>query len=193
MKYKLPLPKYKGEVSVEEVIYKRRSVRDFVYVPLSLEEISQLLWSAYGITEKINMLKTTPSAGATYPLEIYYLNNEGVYHYIPEEHSVEVVKNGNFINKLVDACLGQSFILKASINIIICAVYERTTLYYGDRGYRYVYIETGHCAQNVCLQAVSLGLSSVCIGAFRDKDVKTVLSLPPDVEPLYIVCIGKKK
>lgn len=193
MRHKLPLPRYTSEVSVEEAIYKRRSVRKFTHVQLSMQEIAQLLWSAYGITEKTNMLKTTPSAGATYPLEIYYLNHEGIYHYIPEEHSIEVIKNGNFINKLTDACLGQSFVSEASVNIIICAVYERTTLYYGERGYRYVYLEAGHSAQNVCLQAVALGLSSVCIGAFDDKNVKSILSLPSGVEPLYIISIGKKK
>ncbi|MCX7716083.1 MAG: SagB/ThcOx family dehydrogenase [Endomicrobia bacterium] len=193
MKYKLPPPKYKGEYSVEETIYKRRSVRKFEEVCLSLEIISQLLWASYGITEKTNSLKTVPSAGATYPLEIYYLDNGGIYHYLPEEHSVELVKEGNFKKKLAEVCLGQSFVSEASISLVICVVYERTVLYYGERGYRYVYIEAGHSAQNVCLQAVALGLASVCIGAFYDNEVKKMLSLCSGVEPIYIISIGKEK
>jgi len=193
MKYHLPPPKYKGEISVEEAIYRRRSVRKFVEIEVTEQLLSQLLWSAYGLTSKNDIYKTVPSAGATYPLEIYCLTKEGIYHYLPEEHAVEKLKHGNFLSDLAKACLGQNFVSQASINIVICAVYERTTLYYGERGYRYVYMEVGHSAQNVCLQSVALGLASVCVGAFYDNEVKKLLSLPVEVEPLYIISIGKQK
>jgi SagB-type dehydrogenase family enzyme len=189
----LPQPVFQSKTSVEECLLKRRSVRNFKYRKLSLQEISQLLWSAYGVTDQENMFKTTPSAGATYPLEIFYLIEDGIYHYLPEEHAVKCIKQGDFRKELVSSVLGQDFIFDASINIIICAVYERTTLYYGNRGVRYVHFEVGHCAQNLCLQAISLGLDSVCIGAFDDKKLKNLLSISVDIEPLYIVSIGVKK
>lgn len=193
MKHKLPVPVYNGKFSLEETILKRRSVRKFVPIQLSLEQISQLLWSAYGVTDENNMFKTVPSAGATYPLEVYYLDSTGIYHYIPEEHSVECIVSGDFRKELVKASLNQNFIYEAAINILICAVYERTTLYYGERGYRYVYMEVGHSAQNICLQAVALGLDSVCVGAFVDNEVKKIFRLPKDVEPLYIISVGLKR
>jgi len=193
MKEYLPKPVFKSKVSVEECLLKRRSVRSFKHKKLTLQEISQLLWSAYGVTEQKNLFKTTPSAGATYPLEIYYLTENGIYHYLPEEHAVELVKQGDLRKELVSSVLEQEFVFNASINIIICAVYERTTLYYGNRGVRYVHFEIGHCAQNLCLQAISLGLDSVCIGAFDDKKLKSLLSVSVDIEPLYIISIGVKK
>lgn len=115
-----------------------------------------------------------------------------MYYYYPLEHSVEIIKKGDLRKQLSNACFNQNFISKASLCIIICAVYERTTIYYGERGYRYVYFEAGHCAQNVCLQAVALGLDSVCIGAFNDEEIKKLLSVDEDLEPLYIIVIGEK-
>jgi len=192
MREKLPNPSLLGKISVEEALSTRRSVREFKDKNITTEQLSQLLWSAYGVTDKKNNFKTTPSAGATYPLEIYFVKNDGIYYYYSEEHSIEVIKKGDFRKQLSLACLNQSFILSASLSIIICAVFERTTLYYGQRGYRYVYIEVGHSAQNICLQAKSLGLDSVCIGAFDDEMIKKLLSLPQDVQPLYVVVVGEK-
>ncbi len=193
MKENLPKPVFQSKVSIEECLLKRRSVRSFKYRKPTLQEISQLLWSAYGITQQRNMFKTTPSAGATYPLEIYCLLEDGIYHYLPEEHAIELIKKGDFRKELVSIVLGQDFVYDASLNIIICAVYERTTLYYGNRGIRYVYFEVGHCAQNICLQAISLGLDSVCIGAFEDKKLKKLLEVNEDVEPLYVISVGVKR
>ncbi len=194
MKEKLLKPILKGEVSVEEALFKRRSIRNFQSFELSKQQISQLLWAAYGITHEKGLLKTTPSAGATYPLEICYLDKNGIFHYIPEEHSIELIKKGDFRKKLSECAYCQSFIAEASINIIICALYDRTTLVYGEeRGSRYVLIEVGHCAQNICLQTVSLGLDSVCVGAFDDQKVKELLMLKGDFVPVYIISIGKIK
>lgn len=192
MRQKLVEPRYKGTLSLEEVIKKRRSVRNFKNIKIKEENLSQILWSAYGITDIKNNFKSIPSAGATYPLEIYFINDEGLYHYFSEEHSIEIIKKGDLRKQLSSACLNQDFISQASLCIIICAVYERTTIYYGERGLRYIYFEAGHCAQNICLQSVALGLDSVCIGTFYDKEVKKMLSCPLDVEPIYIVAIGEK-
>lgn len=189
MKHKLPQPVTESNFSLEKAIFLRRSVREFLNRALDEKEISQLLWSSYGVTNKKGF-KTVPSAGATFPMEIYTVSVEGIYHYLSEEHSIELVKKGDFRKDLAEAALGQEFIEDAGLSIVICAVYERTTLYYGDRGYRYVYMEAGHIAQNIHLQSVALNLASVAVGAFDDNKVKKVLSLPGNIAPIYIIVVG---
>ena len=187
---KLPAPKLKSVMSVEEAIYKRRSKRDFLKKDLSLEQISQLCFSAQGKTEKSWGLRAAPSAGALYPLEIYLVKSDGVFHYIPEEHKLLSIVKGDRRDELAAAALGQSFIAEAPVDIVITAVYQRTRGKYGTRAERYVHIEAGHAAQNIHLQAVALGLGSVPIGAFFDEAVKSVLNLPKDHEPIYIIPVG---
>lgn len=195
-KMKLPKPRYKSEVSVEEALLKRRSVRSYQKSPLTLEEVSQLLWAAYGITADWGG-KTCPSAGATYPLVIYLVAGEvkdlkpGVYQYLPEEHSLKLVLEKDVRKELTEASWQQEYILKAPINIIIAANYERTTSHYGERGIRYVHMEVGHCGQNIYLQCETMGLGTVVIGAFNDKEVKKILKIKEDV--LYIMPVGRKK
>jgi SagB-type dehydrogenase family enzyme len=178
--------------SIEEALNYRRSVRDYKKGPLSLEQISQLLWAASG---RNLYRRTAPSAGATYPLEIYLLVKEveglepGIYHYSPSRHSLEMIKKQDVRNRLSRAALGQEMIEEAPINIIIAAEYGRTTGRYGQRGHRYVHIEVGHVGQNVSLQAISLNLGAVMIGAFGDQEVKEVLEIKE--EPLYIIPVGK--
>lgn len=189
---KLPKPKEKGFISIEEALHKRRSVRDYKKGPLGLEQISQLLWAASG---KNLYRRTAPSAGATYPLETYLVVGEveglkpGIYYYAYSSHSLERIKDQDIRNRLSQAALGQGMIEKASIDIIIAADYGRTTSYYGQRGIRYVHMEVGHVAQNISLQANALSLGTVMIGAFEDKQVKDVLGIKED--PLYIIPVGK--
>jgi SagB-type dehydrogenase family enzyme len=188
----LPPPLTKGEISLEEAILKRRSQRSFAKKKLSWQEISQLLWACQGITAgKLGFrFRAAPSAGALYPMEIYLLNEEGLFHYLPEENKLEIVSEKDLRNDLSSQALGQGAVKQAPIDIVICAIYERVTRKYADRGIRYVHIEAGHIAQNIHLQAVTLGLSSVPIGAFDDQGVKKVLSLPKDQQPLYIIPVG---
>ena len=187
----LPKPKLIGKKSIEECIYNRESVRSYKDSIIEIEKISQILWSAQG---KKGFKRTIPSAGATYPLELYItLKDKGFFHYNLEKHVLEVIIEEDLSRKLTRACWDQNFIAEAYLNIIICARFSRTTQGYGQRGVRYVFIEVGHCAQNVHLEAVSLGLGSVPIGAFEDKRVKGVLNLPKDIEPLYIIPIGYPK
>jgi SagB-type dehydrogenase family enzyme len=189
---KLPKPKEKGFISIEEALHKRRSVRDYKKGPLGLEQISQLLWAASG---KNLYRRTAPSAGATYPLETYLVVGEveglkpGIYYYDYSSHGLERIKDQDIRNRLSQAALGQGMIEKASIDIIIAADYGRTTSYYGQRGIRYVHMEVGHVAQNISLQANALSLGTVMIGAFEDKQVKDVLGIKED--PLYIIPVGK--
>lgn len=189
-KIKLPEPKTKSELSIEEAILKRRSVRSFTEKPLTLEQISQLLWSAQGITYSRGGYRSAPSAGATYPLEIYLVSKEGFFHYLPDNHSLEKISSQNYLIPLAEASLDQEWVRNAAINLIITAIFERTTTRYGRRGISYVYIEVGHTAENVHLQALSLGLASVAVGAFDEEAVAKVLGLTSQVKPLYLIPIG---
>jgi SagB-type dehydrogenase family enzyme len=187
---KLPEPKQKGTISLEECIQKRRSKRNFTPDPLSLEEISQLLWSMQGITEPERGLRAAPSAGALYPLEIYVVKSDGLFHYQPNGRLLETLGNKDIRPDLSRAALGQSFVAQAPVDFVICAVFERITSKYGERGVMYTHIEAGHAAQNLHLQAVALGLGSVPVGAFREEAVSKTLSLPADHKPLYILPVG---
>lgn len=188
----LPQPVTKGKVSLEEAIFKRRSQREFQRKDLSLEQVGQLLWAAQGITAKRGgfSFRAAPSAGVLYPLELYALTKDGLYHYIPEGHKLENFSDKDLRKSLADAALGQEPAASGALVIVVCAVYERVTSKYGQRGRRYAHIEAGHAAQNIHLQAVALGLGSVPIGAFNDDAVKKCLSLPAACEPLYIIPIG---
>jgi SagB-type dehydrogenase family enzyme len=198
----LPKPAKRGVMSVEEAIQRRRSIRSFTEAPISLNDLSQLLWAAQGITDEVRGFRAAPSAGALYPLELYVAVGEkgvikrdgeylkaGIYHYRPKDHSITFVLEGDLRGDLALAALGQMFIADAPIVMVITAVYERTTARYGDRGVRYVHMEVGHAAQNVYLQSVALDLGTVVIGAFHDSRVKEILRLGKE-SPLYLMPIG---
>lgn len=191
MEIKLPNPKLIGDKSLEECIYERESVRSYKEKEVEIEKISQILWATQG---KKGSKRTVPSAGATYPLEIYVtLKEKGYFYYNYNNHTLKLITDNDLSKKLTEASWDQHFIAEAYLNVIICAIFERTTQRYGERGVRYVYIEVGHCAQNVHLEAVALGLCSVPIGAFEDDKVKGVLELKKQIEPLYIIPIGYPK
>ena len=195
---KLPEPSYKSQVSIEEAILLRRSIREYEPKPITLSQLSQILWAAQGITQRSTGFRSAPSAGATYPLEVYVVVKEGgvkdlragVYHYLPNSHELELVKLGDYTVDLMKAALGQEWVGDAAVNLVINAVYERTTRRYGDRGIRYVHMEVGHVGQNVYLQCISLNLACVVIGAFYDEEVKRIVGGVG--EPLYIIPIGVK-
>ncbi len=188
MDIKLPKPILKGNKSLEECIYERESVRKYQDRVIEIEKVSQILWAAQG---KKGQKRTVPSAGATYPLEIYVtLNDKGYFHYDFEDHVLKLVSEENISKNLTEESWNQTFIEEAYLNILICADYSRTTQRYGERGIRYVYMEVGHCAQNIHLEAIALGLVSVPIGAFQDQNIKDVMRLPSNIDPLYIIPIG---
>ncbi|MBI5574240.1 MAG: SagB/ThcOx family dehydrogenase [Elusimicrobia bacterium] len=185
----LPQPKTKGTVSLEEAIIKRRSVRNFQNKTLAIEQISQILWSAQGITSKRGF-RSTPSAGAIYPMEIYLVSTDGLFHYIPQGHKILKLKDGDLRMQLCNAAYGQEFIADAGISIIIACDYEKIKLRYRDRATRYADMEAGHITQNIQLQAVSLGLGSCPVGAFNDGSVSKLLQLPKNLTPIYIIPVG---
>ncbi len=186
----LPKPAKSGKLSFEEVLAARRSVRRFKTDTLTREQISQLCWAAQGITEPKRGLRTCPSAGALYPLELYVVTPDGVEHYLPKTHSTEIHLAGDLRGKLQAASLGQQCVGTAPAVFVITAVTARTQKKYGDRAERYVMMEVGHAGQNILLQAQSLGLGAVPIGAFEDAKVADALSLPKDHVPLYLIPVG---
>jgi len=194
---KLPEPRHDSGVSIEETLLKRGSVRDYAGEPLTLGEVSQLLWAAQG-TADAEGFRTAPSAGATYPLETYVVVGdvgnltEGVYRYISAGHKLVKILEGDRRSQLAGAALWASSVKKGAVSIVFTVIYERTTQQYGDRGIRYVHMEAGHAAQNVYLQAVALGLGTVVIGAFRDDQVSEILKLSKNEQPLYIMPVGRR-
>jgi SagB-type dehydrogenase family enzyme len=187
--FSLPTPTLKGEMSLEEALTLRQSVRNFTAESLTLAEIGQLLWAAQGITRDWGG-RTAPSAGALYPLEVYVATADGLYHYLPQGHKVRVESPTDLRQALWSAGLKQDAIRQAPAVFVIAAVYARTEGKYGARAERYVKLEAGHAAQNLLLQAIALGFGGVPIGAFYDDQVQTALSLPTDHAPLYLIPVG---
>ncbi len=195
----LPAPSQKGGMSLAEAIARRKSIRHLAPQPISQLQLSQILWSAQGIGGTSRRYRTVPSAGATYPLEIFVVCgsncieqiDEGVYQYKTGGHFLALHLKGDVRPPLSRAALDQEFIYEAPVDIVICAVYERTTRRYGDRGERYVHIEVGHAGQNIYLEAAALGLATVAVGAFHDELVREVLRLDEQHHPLYIMPVGK--
>ncbi len=197
---KLPDPAFKG-LTLEEAIKARRSERDYSGKTMSIEELSHLLYAASGITGKSDAqpLRAAPSAGALYPVETYAVVNNieglqmGLYHYNVREHALELLKEGNYRGKITHCALDQEMAGQANVTIILTAVFERTTWKYDERGYRYVYMEAGHISQNIYLQATSLGLGSVAIGAFYDDALNEFLGIDGKAEAaIYMHAIGVK-
>lgn len=188
----LPPPKQTGRVPVEEALARRRSVRQFDDVALGDAEHGQLLWAAQGISHRTMGLRTTPSAGALYPLEVYLVTKDGVFHYEPREHQLRKTMSTDVRKALSDAALQQESVAYAPSILVLAGVYERTAKKYGSaRAKRYVHLEAGHAAQNVLLQATALDLAAVPIGAFQDDEVRHVLALPRTHRPLYLVPVGR--
>jgi SagB-type dehydrogenase family enzyme len=193
---KLPDPAHDSNTSIEKALLSRRSVREFKAEPLTLREVSQLLWAAQGITGPAGF-RTAPSAGALYPLEIYVAAGSveslpsGVYRYKPDGHELVRVAAGDKRAELCDAALGQASVKNAPIDIVIAGVHERTTVKYGKQGVKYVYMEAGHAAQNVYLQAVSQRLGTVTIGAIYDDEVKKAMGMRDDERPMYVMPVGR--
>jgi SagB-type dehydrogenase family enzyme len=194
----LPEPERTGTMSLERALDQRRSVRRYGDEPLTLDEVSQLLWAAQGITRP-GGYRTAPSAGALYPLELYLTGGrvtdlpDGVYHYRPREHELVRVGGEDRRAELAAAALDQSWVRRGAVVLAIAGVYERSAEKYGERGIRYTHIEVGHAAQNVYLQAEALGLGTVMVGAFDDREVREVLDLPEREAPLALLPVGRAR
>ena len=185
----LPKPRLQGEQSLEETLASRRSVREFTEEPLTDGEISQLLWAAQGVTDPAG-LRTSPSAGALYPLELYVATASGLHHFVPATHRLSRRDERDLRSAIQEAALGQEAVGDAPAVFVITAVYARTRGKYGARAERYVHMEAGHAAQNLLLQAEALDLGGVPVGAFDDEQLSKILGLPENEDPLYLIPIG---
>ncbi len=198
---KLPEPTIDGAVSLEQAIKRRRTERSFSEEALTAAQLSQLLWAAQGVTEDGGVKRAAPSGGALYPMDVYAVIgdgcvetlSEGVYHYEPEGHALTRGVKTDRRNQLAAAALGQTWMARAPVNLVITAEYARICSKYGDRGVRYAMIEAGHVGQNIFLQAEALGLSAGIVGAFRDREVIECLRIPGAHEPLLIMPVGRAR
>lgn len=196
---KLPPPVHKGTVSVEEALKQRRTVRHFALRSLDLKQVSQLLWGADGVSDPRGF-RTAPSAGATFPMEIYLVVGErgvtnlapGVYRYLPWEHALELTASGDLKAAVARAALSQTWMAEAPVMVVIAAEFRRCTARYGDRGIMYTHMEAGHVGQNLFLQAEAMGLGAGIVGAFEDRPLSMVLKLPGTHEPLLVMPVGYK-
>ena len=192
----LPEPDLKGRETLERTVMRRHSIRDFAPGAMTRAELGQLLWAAQGVSDPSG-LRTAPSAGALYPLELYAIVGAsgdlatGIYHYLPRRHELELVASGDFRAEFAAAALMQEWTARAGLVLVVAAAFARTTAKYGERGRRYVAIEAGHAVQNVYLQAVALGLGATEVGAFRDDAVARLVGLPRGEEPVTSVAVGR--
>jgi SagB-type dehydrogenase family enzyme len=202
--FKLPTKFKKSTLSIEDVILKRRSRRNFKSSFITLNELSKILYFSFGITKKgkswNEAKRAYPSAGARYPLEIYVVTlkvrglPEGIYHYNCKLHGLELIRKINLRKDISRLCANQKWVKKASAIIIITCVFERTLMKYGERGYRYIYLDAGHAAQNVYLISTAMSLGCCAIGGFLDDEFNKLLDIEKTTEKtIYLLAIGKIK
>jgi SagB-type dehydrogenase family enzyme len=196
---KLPPPATTGGMALAEALKNRRTVRHFATRPMDLEQISQLLWEGDGASDPRG-LRTAPSAGATYPLDLYLVVGErgvtglaaGIYHYEVASHTLMPLSKGDFRAPAARACLWQAWMSEAPVMVVITGEYRRCTNRYGQRGIRYTDMEAGNVSQNLFLAAEALGLGAGIVGAFDDKTLAQALNLPAAHEPLMVLPVGFK-
>jgi len=183
-------PSLTGSLSLEEALARRRSVRRFNNQPLDLTQIGQLAWAGQGITEKQRGFRTAPSAGAIYPIKLYFATQEGLFVYKTGEHSLEQTSSQDIRKRLAVAALRQRAVAEAACDIIVTGSVRKLADKYADKARRFMLMEAGHIAQNILLQSVSLDLACVPVGAFDINRVRKLCRLPMTLEPIYIICVG---
>lgn len=186
---KLPDPVYRGKVNLEKAICERNSVRDYKNKPLAIEDLGQLLWAGQGILSQAGH-RTTPSAGAKYPMTLFVAKGDGLWKYVPKKHLLKKVSDKNIMKKLAEASLGQRSVSRAPVIIILAADVNVTAKKYKTRATRYCDLEAGHIAQNIALQATARQIGLVTIGAFKDGEIRTLLNLPDHFRICYVLPVG---
>jgi SagB-type dehydrogenase family enzyme len=185
----LPPPKTRGDHSLEDVLRRRRSIRELATPPLTWEEIGQLLWAAQGVTSA-DGFRTTPSAGALYPMEVYVATAEGVFHYEPAAHAVTKTLETDVRAGLRKLSFDQAC-LDAPCIVVMAAVVARVAEKYPEVADISTKLEVGHAMQNLLLQVTALGLASVPVGAFNPPKLGELLRLPAEQEVMYLAPVGR--
>jgi SagB-type dehydrogenase family enzyme len=201
-----PLPgrDFAVEAPLGAVLAARRSVREFALGPLPLATLGRLLHASYGIkgerfSGEWTYERSAPSAGGKYPCEIYVAAQQvtgladGIHHYDARAHELELRRPGAAQPLLSDLALDQTMVVDSNLVFVITGIPERTTWKYGQRGYRYVWLDAGHLGENLYLVATALGLGPVGIGGFFDEELRALLDLPAGEEPFYLVCVGQPR
>lgn len=189
----LPQPQTNSAFPLDQALKERRSVRDFQAKELTAEQIATLLWAADGITDPVNGLRTAPSAGALYPIDLYVVKSDGIWIYNPAKNTLKLIKSGDFRQPLATAAHGQTSVATAAIDVVMAYQLDRIQPKYAERSLQFCYLEAGHIAQNLALEALALGLASVPVGAFNDNEVNKILELANKQNAVYIIPIGYKK
>ena len=184
---------------VWKVMKKRESVRNFSLEPITQDTLARLLWSVAGVRKEEwrFLFRTVPSAGGLYPLETYLLVNrvegieKGVFHLHVPTFSLELVRGGDHSLALTQAALGQAMVASSAVTLIWTAIIDRCRIKYGERGFRYIYLDAGHAGQNLYLAATALGLGCCTIGAFFDDEVNQIIGVDGTEETvLYMGVVG---
>lgn len=194
----LPKPRTESKLSVEAALKKRRTVRSFLRMPLSLAEVSQLLWAAQGVTDREGN-RTAPSPGQTHAIEVYLAAGDvtdlpaGIYRYRPRKHELERLGDRDVRKEIASVTCGQEWVGGAAAIIILAAVPERTRDLFGERGLRFICMEAGHVSENIFLQALAMRLGNAFVGRFEESRVRSITGIPPEEEPLALVPVGKTR
>jgi len=204
VKIKLPNPSLKGTMTIEEALAKRRSIREYKDTLLTLEEVSQILWSAYGITDTVKRsgkeLHTAPSAMAIYPLTIYLVAGKvkdlpaGIYQYVPKDHYLILHKSGDFRNDLSTTSNSADMIKNAPVDLVYSTDTVIVNKAFGEKnGMILSGIGLGHSAENVYLQSTALGMGTCFVGGFNAGKVSAVINMPANEKTGCIMPLGKLK
>jgi SagB-type dehydrogenase family enzyme len=187
----LPPPRTDSTMSLEATLAARHTVREFQPHALTLDEIGQLLWAAQGVTHG-GTKRTAPSASGLNGLETYVITAEGISRYLPAEHALEPLHDGDVFARLEEACGGQACVGAAPLVVAFSIIPGRLSDRHGEeRAVRYADFEAGHAGQNLLLQAVALDLGGVPIGSFDDRAVCQLLELPDGEKPRYLFALGR--
>jgi len=183
-------PDLTGTVTIEQALAKRRSVSQFTNEALKPSQISQLAWAGQGITEPQRGLRTAPSFGWLYPIELIFATQEGTFAYNPTEHRLEQISDQDIRVPLAGVTSMPESVASATCSIILAGSTRRVSERFPDKGRTYIYLEAGHIAQNIQLQAAALDLGSVAVGGFNTGSVRKICRLARNLDPLYIICVG---
>jgi len=198
-KIELPKPKSIKTESLNDAIQNRRSIRDFSKKAIKIKHLSYLLWGSTGVQRKEHNFeyRTVPSAGALYPIETYVVINnvenisQGVYHYNIQHHHLEEIKTGDFRTDITEAALNQPMCYHAAVVFVWTAIFNRSKCKYGERAYRYIYLDAGHIAENLALSATSLHLGTCQIAALYDDEVNQLINVDGITEStIYLSVVG---